>query len=163
VRLLSLLIAAVVVCGTYCTCGTPDPYPPPGIDEELYPYYERFLADVAARKLPLKHHVRSIRWTDETLGGSRPGSMTIGVCETWESWLGPKVYTFRKIYIRRDVDKEALPRLMYHELSHCMLGFKKHSISPDDIMYYIADGELTDEARDAMFEKYVSGEDYTEE
>lgn len=155
-KLATLLIAVVSLC---YSCGIGSPLPPAGLDTELYPYYERFLIDLAVRRLPVKHHIRSMRWTTEGLGDN-----VIGVCQIWESRLGPELYTYRTVSISKEMeDDPRLGTLVYHELGHCLLGLKGHSPDDMDIMYYQIRYVLTDEAKDAMFDKYARGEDYTEE
>jgi hypothetical protein len=156
VKLATLLIAVVSLC---YSCGVGDPLPPAGLDVELYPYYERFLIDLAVRRLPVKHHIRSMRWTTEDLG-----SGVIGVCQTWENAVGPRVYTYRTVKISVGMaGSDKLGTLVHHELGHCLLGFSGHSPDDTDIMYWQIRFPLTDEAKDAMFDKYARGEDYEEE
>ena len=140
-----ILTALFLLC---YSCGIGDPLPPAGIDEELYPYYERFLVDLAVRQLPLKAHVRSIRWVD-----GFESDRVIGTCSIFQSWMGPRVYTFRTISIRRDVRPETLGRLMYHELGHCMLDLC-HSSNPDDIMYHLVGPGLSREDLVSMLDLY---------
>ena len=146
------LIALFLLC---YSCGIGDPLPPAGIDEELYPYYERFMIDLAVRRLPLKAHVRSIRWTDKDLGGN-----VIGVCTIWQSSFGPEVYTYRTVKISVSMaESSMLGTLVYHELAHCMLDLC-HSTNPDDIMYYTINYPLTKESIDNMLGVYARGEQY---
>jgi hypothetical protein len=154
---MKFLSKIILIFALTVSCGTEDLlYPAPSnASPELYPYYLKFIQELASRKLVPKRNVRQIVWTDKDLGQD-----VIGTCETWESTM-PRLYTYRIVRIKREGTGEVLDRLVFHELGHCMLDLS-HSCDGDDIMYPHVVSPLTKESVDAMFDDYARGETYEE-
>lgn len=135
---LILLLFALLGCGKYMIedwhVYTTKGYTPPGsIDAEMQGYINQYNAEAKSRKATLGYSdLVAINWEDNVV---EDGKTLWGYCQIFSQPEGPsKSEIVLSNHLNTDVPAVIKKVIIYHELSHCLLGVDHVQAIPDNVL-----------------------------